>query len=55
MSDNFTIVVVDEDGRKTPYFDAFTGKVYKSDERTAMTVAMMLLMQQGLKCEVEKL
>jgi len=53
--DNFTIMIVDDDGRKTPYFDPFTGKQYKSDEKTAMTISLMLLMQQGKKCEVEKI
>lgn len=51
----FTIVIIDEDGRKTPYFDGLSGKLYQSDEKTAFKVCMMLLMQQGIKGEIEEL
>ena len=50
---NYTIVQVKE-GKKYPYFDPFSGKVYESDKATALKVAFMLMTQHDGLFEVEE-
>ena len=51
---NYTIVQIVE-GKKVPYFDPFSGKVYKSDKKRALQVAFMLMTQHKGLFEVEEL